>query len=52
MTNLQLSNVAKLIAQTLLHMEERKSDFLICYNTDYPDVRPLIFVPEIEDVKG
>jgi hypothetical protein len=33
-------------------MEQKKGNFSICYNMDYPDVRPLIFVPEIEDVKG
>ena len=33
-------------------MEQKKSNFSICYNTDYPDVRPLIFVSDIENVKG
>jgi len=31
---------------------KKKSNFSVRYNTDYSDVRPLIFVPEIEDVKA
>jgi len=44
--------ITAVIAQEANKYSAKKSNFSICYNTDYPDVSPLIFVPEIEDVKG
>jgi hypothetical protein len=44
--------IAEVIAQEANKYGVKKSNFSIYYYTDYPDVSPLIFVPEIEDVKG